>query len=172
MSKHRVGVIAVAVVVAAVAVAATAVAQPTQRFGDVPPDHYAFDAVAWMADNNITTGCGDGTDFCPDRPLTRVHIAAFLYRYHQNVILGGNGDGAVAAGPVTVKDSYWSADRDHYYVVITGVAGLSYCEAHLTLDGRRTGEWGNTLWTGRRSTVTVQVAFVEHPFDGVEIECS
>ena len=58
-----------------------------QHFRDVPIDHYAFDAINWMVDNNITTGCGDGTNFCPDRALNRAHLSAFLYRYHHNVVL-------------------------------------------------------------------------------------
>lgn len=66
--------------IAVLAIAGTVAAQSTQRFNDVPPDHYAYDAINWMVDNNITRGCGDGTNFCPERPLNRAHIAAFLYR--------------------------------------------------------------------------------------------
>ena len=37
------------------ALTATAVAQ-TQRFPDVPVDHYAFEAVEWAAEVGVTTG--------------------------------------------------------------------------------------------------------------------
>ena len=58
--------VAAAVMVAAVvAVPATAVAQ-SQRFPDVPPDHYAFEAVEWAAEVGVTTGYTDGT-FKPER---------------------------------------------------------------------------------------------------------
>lgn len=170
MSKHHL-VAAVFAVVAIAAVTATAVAQPSQRFDDVPADHYAFDAVAWLADNDITTGYDDGT-FKPDRTVTRAHVAAFLYRYHQNVILGGDGDGDILAGALTVTDSYWSADGDTYYVQLAGLGNSTHCEVHLTLEGRRTGEWGIEVWTGRRATVTVAVNFVDYAFDAFEIECS
>ena len=65
-----------------VLVSAVAGAQIQQRFNDVPPDHYAYDAVEWAVDIGVTTGCGDGTNFCPNRNLTRAHMVTFLKRYH------------------------------------------------------------------------------------------
>ena len=79
----RLSVLAVAAVVATVAaVVGTAAAQTGQRFGDVAPDHYAYDSVNWAVDNGITGGCGDGTNFCPDDNLNRAHMVTFLKRYH------------------------------------------------------------------------------------------
>lgn len=72
-----------AAIVAVLAATGTVAAQDAQRFDDVPAGHYAYDAINWLVDEGITGGCGDGTNFCPDQPLTRAHIAAFLYRYHQ-----------------------------------------------------------------------------------------
>lgn len=62
------------------ALAATAIAQ-SQRFSDVPPDAYYHDAAIWADNAGITTGCEDGTKFCPDDNLTRAHMITFLKRY-------------------------------------------------------------------------------------------
>ena len=53
------------VVALAAGVAAPAAAQ-SQRFPDVAPDHYAFEAVEWAAEVGVTTGYTDGT-FKPER---------------------------------------------------------------------------------------------------------
>lgn len=71
-----------AAAMAAVALVGTVAAQSAQRFGDVPTGHYAFDSVDWAAENGITGGCGDGTNFCPDTNLNRAHMVTFLKRYH------------------------------------------------------------------------------------------
>ena len=56
---------------------------PDQIFDDVDPDSYYGPAVAWMNTHNITTGCTPST-FCPHRPVTRAHAAAFIYRIATN----------------------------------------------------------------------------------------
>lgn len=75
-----------------------------------------------------------------------------------------------------VADSYWSDDRSEYYVVIGGLsASHTYCEVHLTREGRRIGEWSNELWSGRRAQVTVSIylgPYFTGTFDGVATECS
>lgn len=38
------------------------------------------DDIAWMFDNDITTGCLPGGLFCPNDPITRAEMATFLYR--------------------------------------------------------------------------------------------
>ena len=48
-------------------------------FSDVPTGEFYSDAVAWAAENGITTGYGDGT-FRPDQPVTRGEMATFLLR--------------------------------------------------------------------------------------------
>ena len=97
-----------AVVVALVAVVGTAVAQGGQRFGDVPTDHYAFDSVNWAAENGITGGCGDGTNFCPDTNLNRAHMVTFLKRYHDRFGTGVTvawSDPVDGSGGVTLTGS-------------------------------------------------------------------
>lgn len=72
---------------------------------------------------------------------------------------------------LTIIDKYWSADEKTYFVVAGGVERWNYCEVYLTLNDRRTGDWGNKYWDGTRSKVTVEVGSVEHAADGFEIEC-
>ena len=51
-------------------------------FDDVPDDEWYGQAVAWAAENGITTGYSS-TIFAPDLNLSRGQAATFLYRYHQ-----------------------------------------------------------------------------------------
>ena len=73
-------------VVAAVMAApgATAIAQ-SQRFPDVPADHYASEAVEWAAAAGVTTGYNDGT-FKPQRPLNKRHAVVFMERYYDEIL--------------------------------------------------------------------------------------
>ncbi len=63
---------------------ATVVAQ-SQRFPDVPPDHYAYEAVEWAAEVEVTTGYTDGT-FKPQRPLSKRHAVVFMERYYDEIL--------------------------------------------------------------------------------------
>ncbi len=72
------------------ALAATAVAQ-SQRFPDVPPDHYAFEAVEWAAEVGVTTGYTDGT-FKPERPLIKRHAVVFMERYYDEILQAEQSD--------------------------------------------------------------------------------
>lgn len=126
MSKRRfkiLGLAAGAAVIAVFAVVGTVAAQSVQRFEDVAPDHYAYEAVNWAVDNGITRGCGDGTNFCPARTLNRGEVVTFLKRYHDGLgspvtVSWGEpidasgavtltGTGANVAGPVTVTEGRW-----------------------------------------------------------------
>ena len=102
----------IAVTVAILAAAGTVAAQSAQRFDDVPTDHYAYDAINWMVDNGITVGCGDGTNFCPEKPLNRAHVAAFLYRAFTQELPGhsgiGDGDDNVVTDDLTLEPGYYS----------------------------------------------------------------
>ena len=49
------------------------------------PDVNTLSAFWWpfaerMAELGVTTGCGDGANFCPDDPVTRAQTAVFLWR--------------------------------------------------------------------------------------------
>ena len=49
------------------------------RFTDVPASYWAYAFIDRFATLGITTGC-DGTEFCPNRGVTRAEMAAFLIR--------------------------------------------------------------------------------------------
>ena len=50
------------------------------RFGDVDAAHPHAAFIERLAELGVTNGCGDGSDFCPDRTVTRAQMAAFLSR--------------------------------------------------------------------------------------------
>lgn len=79
-------IIAAIVCVAGVlgSLAATAIAQ-RQRFPDVPPDHYAHEAIEWAAEVGVTLGYTDGT-FKPERPLPKRHAVVFMERYYDEIL--------------------------------------------------------------------------------------
>ena len=49
-------------------------------FFDVPLAHPFFKEVEALAASGITGGCGDGSNYCPNNPVTRGQMAAFLAR--------------------------------------------------------------------------------------------
>jgi hypothetical protein len=52
----------------------------TTSFTDVPANHPFADEIGRITEAGITTGCGDGTRYCPNDPVTRAQMAAFLAR--------------------------------------------------------------------------------------------
>ena len=55
---------------------------PATRFTDVPAGHVFYDDIDWLANERITIGCNPPSNdrFCPDDPVTRGQMAAFLSR--------------------------------------------------------------------------------------------
>ena len=53
---------------------------PNSRFSDVDADSFHAPFIERMAELGVTTGCGDGTGFCPDNTVTRNQMAVFLTR--------------------------------------------------------------------------------------------
>jgi len=49
-------------------------------FLDVPPSHAFHAQIMALASHGVTQGCGDGTKYCPDQPITRGQMAVFLAR--------------------------------------------------------------------------------------------
>ena len=84
--RRRIIVIAgAAALVAVLAVAGSVAASTGQRFPDVPPDHYAFEAVEWAVEVGVTAGYTDGT-FKPERPLIKRHAVVFMERYYDEIL--------------------------------------------------------------------------------------
>ena len=85
----------------------------TLPFTDVAPNAPYAEAVAWMVNNEVTTGTTP-TAFSPERPLTRAQFATFLWRFAGEP---ESADGSSAFGDVEPESYYseavgWMADRD------------------------------------------------------------
>jgi hypothetical protein len=76
--------IAAAIIAAATLTTGTALAG--SAFDDVDDGRFYAEAVQWAKDNGITVGCDDGTNFCPDNPVTRGENVTFEFRTYKNVI--------------------------------------------------------------------------------------
>jgi hypothetical protein len=52
----------------------------TSPFADVPPEHWAFGEVRAAAGLGLVLGVGDGTQFAPERSISRAQMAAMICR--------------------------------------------------------------------------------------------
>ena len=84
-----------------IAVALIAISVPlavgSHQFTDVPNGHIFHTNVANLANSGVTAGCGGG-NYCPDDPVTRGAMAAFLNRglgrattRQQQLVIDGSG---------------------------------------------------------------------------------
>jgi hypothetical protein len=108
--------------VLAVSVGALALAE----FGDVPDGHIHEDGIEFAVDAGITVGCGDGSNYCPDDPVTRAQMATFMHR------LSGNAPGSDPSVNAATLDGL-SVDE-----VRAGVALETHADelgANVNLDG-------------------------------------
>jgi len=78
-----------AVILAATAAVVAPTAVWAAHFPDVADDHTHHDNIAWLADNGITAGCGDGTSFCPGDNVTRGQMATFMRNLAGHLVAGG-----------------------------------------------------------------------------------
>ena len=53
------------------------------RFNDVDAASFHAPFIERMAELGVTTGCGDGSGYCPDRVVTRAQMAVFLSRAYK-----------------------------------------------------------------------------------------
>ena len=75
-----------------------ATAAAVHQFSDVADSNVHAPAIDWLADAAVTTGCGDGSTFCPDDPVTRAQMASFMHRLSGNA---GTDPSVVAASAGT-----------------------------------------------------------------------
>lgn len=61
---------------------ATGVSAMVAGLSDVPEDHWAADAIAYLKNANVLTGYGDGT-FRPNNNITRAEAAVVVYKNNQ-----------------------------------------------------------------------------------------
>lgn len=97
------------------------VAWASNQFNDVPDSNIFHDDITWLADAGVTLGCGGG-NFCPDAPVTRGQMAAFMHRFSQNMIgtrimtASVSADGSPYAGGLNGPTSVTRSNVGHYIV--------------------------------------------------------
>ena len=74
------------------------------RFADVDSSHPRAAFIERLAELGVTNGCGDGSNFCPDRTVTRAEMAAFLSRAF------GLADGPDPGFGDVPSDAWYAAD--------------------------------------------------------------
>jgi hypothetical protein len=84
----------VALVVLGAAIAFPLGVIASHQFSDVPNTNTYHADIDALADSGVTTGCGNGTTFCPSAFVTREQMAAFMNRL-----------GALGAGKVPVVNA-------------------------------------------------------------------
>ncbi len=83
------------------------------RFADVPTTNVFHDDISWLADAGVTKGCNPpaNTQFCPDAPVTRQQMAAFLKRLAESrtvdagTVIGLEGTDLVTVGELATPQS-------------------------------------------------------------------
>lgn len=100
--RRAAGTIVAVTVVAMVAGAVGAVA--ATRFGDVRAGHAHEAGIGWLVDAGVTAGCGDGSDYCPDDPVTRSQMATFMHR------LSGHAPGTAPSVDAASVDGMTAAE--------------------------------------------------------------
>jgi hypothetical protein len=90
-------------------------AYAANQFTDVPSSNVFHDAIDWMKDNGITLGCNPPANdkYCPNNPVTRGQMAAFMKRLADNEVvdaaaLGGSGPQAFKSrgGAVAIDTTF------------------------------------------------------------------
>lgn len=85
------------------------VADPCAGFADVESTSVFCPSVEWQKNRGVTTGCGDGSTYCPSDAVSRLAMAAFMKR------LGT----ALTPVPITAEESPGVLDLDVSPVVCT-----------------------------------------------------
>ena len=109
------------------------------RFGDVDASGFYARFIERMADLGLTTGCGDGLEFCPEDTVTRAQMAVFLSRAY------GLADGPDPGFSDVSADAWFAADV-----------------ARLTASGITAGCGDGTRFCPGRDTTRGQMATFLH----------
>lgn len=66
--------------------AVSAVAYAGHVFSDVSDSHTHANGIEWAKDTGLTVGCTeDGSQFCPERAMTRAEMVTMFKRYYDNI---------------------------------------------------------------------------------------
>ena len=82
-----------------------------EQFDDVEDGTYYFDAVRWVREQGITTGCTE-TRFCPNGTATRAQLVTFLWRHAgEPASSGGNSFSDVPDGAYYEDAVDWAVEQ-------------------------------------------------------------
>jgi hypothetical protein len=109
---------------------------PLPYFADVPPSHLFFAWIQKLYELGITSGCAENPlMFCPDRPVTRGEIAAFIARGRY----GKTTTFAYSVVPyftdVPATDLFFGSIQKMAELGISGCTPLLYCSTNATTRG-------------------------------------
>lgn len=99
---------------------------PPHGFLDVPADSFFDEAVAWLSDQEITTGTSD-TTFSPGETVTRAQMATFLWRYADEPAAVPHGFADVPAGSYFDDAVSWMSAAG----ITTGTSNTTYSPARV-----------------------------------------
>ncbi|HLT96302.1 MAG TPA: S-layer homology domain-containing protein, partial [Acidimicrobiia bacterium] len=122
-------------------------------FEDVPDDHVFSQDIAWLAENGITKGCNppDNTQFCPDDPVTRGQMAAFMRRFANTVGTGGSGEDGASAYEIAVENGFEGTEEE-WLASLVGPQGPQGPAGEPGADGQD-GNVGNLLHNSFQTTI-------------------
>ncbi|MBI5839220.1 MAG: S-layer homology domain-containing protein [Chloroflexi bacterium] len=104
-------------------------------FSDVTNSHWAASWIEQLANDGVTSGCGNN-NYCPDNPVTRAQMAVFLLRAEH----GSTYDPPPATGIVftDISQDHWAADWIEQLAkegITSGCASGFYCpDSPVTRD--------------------------------------
>lgn len=104
-------------------------------FGDVSDDNVHVPGITWVAENDITAGCGDGTNYCPNDSVTRAQMATFMQR------LAGHAAGVAASVDAATVGGFTAAE------LMAGDGGISGASVESSQVTLATGDAFETLTT-------------------------
>jgi hypothetical protein len=131
-----------------------ALAQSCAGFTDVSAaDMVVCPAVQWVRNRSITLGCGTGTTYCPNDPVTRAAMALFMNRLgvalSPQLALAEASLGAVDPdlSPVLCQTAVTAAATyPRQAIVSTAFAGLATADAGFSVQPQASTD-GGTSWT-------------------------
>ena len=121
----------------------------TPYFTDVPSAHPYFKWIQRMKLEQITGGCGTGSTYCPDAPVTRGQMAIFIVRGAFNQLLPNGTPVIAAANPAAVNAGQTAA------VTIRGV-NTNFAQA-ITQVSAGPGITASNTQVTNAGTLTVQL---------------
>lgn len=120
----------------------------TPSFTDVPADNIFFKWIQRMKRDSITGGCGNGTTYCPNDPVTRGQMAIFIVRGAFNLLLP-------AGTPVISSVTPSSAAPGQTVNVAIAGSNTNFVTGTTTVSGG-SGITANNVLATNGSTLTAQ----------------